>query len=92
MRKSNPGVSIVSAQRQNSDLDSMFTVQITGCNFQYGPNFGVPWIQPSGFDAASHHGRVYSRQATVLNCVKYPVSFVMKYCPFSTTLRNPTSI
>ena len=34
---------------------------------------------------------VYSRQATVLNCVKSPVSFVMKYCPFSTTLRNSAS-
>ena len=41
MRNSDPGVSVVSAQRHNSDLNSMFTVQVTGCNFQYGPNFGV---------------------------------------------------
>ena len=41
MRNSDPGVSVVSAQRHNSDLNSMFTVQITGCNFQYGPNLGV---------------------------------------------------
>ena len=41
MRNSDPRVSIVSIQRPNSDLNSMFTVQITGCNFQYGPNFGV---------------------------------------------------
>ena len=37
-------------------------------------------------------GRVYSRQATVLNCVRSPVSSVMKYCSFSTTFRNPASI
>ena len=41
MRNSDPRVSIVSVQRHNSDINSMFTVQITGCNFQYGPNFGV---------------------------------------------------
>ena len=41
MRNSDPGVSVVSAQRHNSDINFMFTVQITGCNFQYGPNLGV---------------------------------------------------
>ena len=50
-----------------------------------------PWIQPFGCDAACSLGRVYSRQATVLNCVRSPMSFVMKDCPFSTTLRNPAS-
>ena len=35
-------VTVVPIQRPNSDLHSMFTVQITGCNFRYGPNFGVP--------------------------------------------------
>ena len=30
MRNSDPGVNVVSAQRHNSDLNSMFTVQITG--------------------------------------------------------------
>ena len=43
---SDPRVSIVSAQKHNSDLNSMFTVQITGCNFQHGSNFGVP-LDPS---------------------------------------------
>ena len=46
MRNSDPGVSIVSVQRHNSDLNSVFTMQITGCNFQHGPNFGVP-LDPS---------------------------------------------
>ena len=41
MRESDPGVSVVSTQRHNSNRNSMFTVQITGCNFQYEPNFGV---------------------------------------------------
>ena len=51
-----------------------------------------PWIHPLGCDVASSPGRVYSRQATVLNCVKSPVSFVMEHCPFSTTLRSPSPI
>ena len=42
MRISDPGVRIVSVQRHNSDLNSVLTMQTTGCNFQYGPNFGVP--------------------------------------------------
>ena len=41
MRNSDPGVNIVSVHGPNSDLNSTFTMQITGCNFQYGPNFGV---------------------------------------------------
>ena len=51
-----------------------------------------PWIQPFGCDASSSLGRVYSRQAAVRNCENYAVSFVMKYCPISTTFRNPASI
>ena len=39
MRNSDPGVSIVSVQRPNFDLNSIFTVQVTGCNFSYGPRF-----------------------------------------------------
>ena len=46
MRNSDPRVSIVSVQRPNSDLNSIFTVQITGCNFYYGPNLCVP-LDPS---------------------------------------------
>ena len=42
MRNSDPRVRIVNAYRQNSDLNSIFTLQATTCNFQYGPNFGVP--------------------------------------------------
>ena len=86
MRNSDPGVSVVSVQSHNADLNSIFTVPITGCNFQYGSNFGV------SFDASSSLGRVYQRQVTVLNCVRSPVSFVTKYCPISTTLRNHASI
>ena len=70
----------------------MFTVPITGCNFQYEPKF---WC---------FHGSILStvmllllleecsRQTTVLNCVRSRVSFFITYCPYSTTLRNPASI
>ena len=64
MRKSDPEVSIVSVHGQNSDLNSVLTVQVTGL----GPILVFPWIQPFGCDASSSLGRVYSRQATVLNC------------------------
>ena len=43
MRNSDPRVRIVFVHRLNSDLHSKFTLQATGCNFQYGPNFGVPF-------------------------------------------------
>ena len=58
-----------------------------------GPILVFPRIQPLGSDASSSLGRVYSRQATVfVNCENSSVSFVMKYCPISTTFRNPASI
>ena len=56
-----------------------------------GPILVFPGIHPFGCDVESSLGRVYSRQATVLNCVESPVSFVMKYCPISTTFRNSAS-
>ena len=51
-----------------------------------------PWIHPFGRDAPSSLGRVYSRQATAWNCENSAVSFVIKWCPISTTFRNPASI
>ena len=69
-----------------------FAVQATSCNFQHGSNLVFPWIQPFGCDASSSLGRVYSRQAAARNCENSAVSFVMKYCPISTTFRNPASI
>ena len=52
-----------------------------------------PRIQPFGSDASSSLDRVYSRQATAsVNCENSAVSSVMKYCPISTTFRNPASI
>ena len=41
MRDSDLGVRIVCVHGHNSDFHSIFTVQETGCNFQYGTNFGV---------------------------------------------------
>ena len=57
-----------------------------------GPILVFHWIHPCGCDASSSLGRVYSRQATAWNCENSAVSFVVKYCPISTTLRNPASI
>ena len=52
-----------------------------------------PRIQPFGSDDLSSLGKVYSRQATEsLNCENFAVSFVMKYCPTSTVVRNPASV
>ena len=42
MRDSDPGVRIVFVHGHDSDLNSIFTVQTTGCNFQYVSNFDVP--------------------------------------------------
>ena len=91
MRNSNPGVSIVSAQRPNSNLDSMFTMQATGCNFQYGSNFRFPGsillvVMIHLPLEECIHDRLLHEFVTSL------VSLVMKYCAISTTHRNPASI
>ena len=64
IKNSDPGMSVVSAQRPNSDLNSRVTMQITGCNFNADPILVFPWIHPFGCDAFSSLGRVFSRQAT----------------------------
>ena len=58
-----------------------------------GPILVFPRIQPFGSDESSSLGKVYSRQATKsVNCENSSVSFVMEYCPNSTTFRNPASV
>ena len=58
-----------------------------------GPILVFPRIQPFGSDDFSSLGKVYSRQATEpLNCENSFVSFVMKYCPTSTVVKNPASV
>ena len=42
MRNSDPRVRIVFVYRFHSDSHSIFTLQVAGCDLQYGPNFGVP--------------------------------------------------
>ena len=42
MRNSDPRVRIVFVHRFNSNFHSIFTLQVTGCDFQHGSNFGVP--------------------------------------------------
>ena len=39
---SDPRVRIVFVYRFNSDFHSFFTLQVTGCDFPHGSNFGVP--------------------------------------------------
>ena len=50
-----------------------------------GPILVFPRIQNLGSDEFSSLGKVYSRE-------NYSVSFVMKYCPTSTVVRNPASV
>ena len=63
------------------------------CNFQHGPSLGVRmdpsfWLWCWIF---SQKG-VFTTTHCIEFCVRSPVSFVMKYCPISTTFRNPASI
>ena len=89
MRNSDPRVRIVFGYRFNSNFHSIFTLEVTGCDFQYGPNFWVlPRIQPFGSEESSSLGNVYSRQATEsVNSENSSVSFLMMYCPASTVVR-----
>ena len=58
-----------------------------------GPILVFPRIQPFGSDDCSSLGKVYSRHATgSVNCENSSVSFVMKYCPTPTVVRNPASV
>ena len=58
-----------------------------------GPILVFPLIQPFGSDVSSSLGKVYSRHAIeYVNCENSSVSFVMKNCPTSTTVRNPASV
>ena len=57
-----------------------------------GPILVLPLIQPFGSDEFSSLGKVYSRHVTgSANCENSSVSFVMKYCPTSTVVKNPAS-
>ena len=94
MRDSDPGVRIVFVQRHNSDLNSVLTVQATGCNFQYGP---ISWCS-LGFNLSVRMllrllaKCTHDRATASVNCENSEVSFVMKYCPTSTVVRNPASV
>ena len=58
-----------------------------------GPILVFPRIQPFGSDVSSSLGKVYSRQPTEsVNCKNSSVFVVMKYCPTSTTVKNPVSV
>ena len=72
MKTSDPRVRIVFVYRFNSNVHSIFPLQVTGFDFL---------------------GKVYSRHATdSVNCENTSVSFVMKYCPTPTAVRNPASV
>ena len=93
MRNSDPRVRIVFVDKHDSDLNSMFVLQATGCNFQNGRNLVFPLIHSFGSDNSSSRGKVHSRQVTEsVNCENSVRSFVMKYCPISKMFRNLTSM
>ena len=76
-----------------SNFHSIFTLQVTGCDFQHGSNFGVLESNLSGQLIFHLVAKVYSRQVTgSINCENSSVSFVMKYCPTSTVFRNPAPV
>ena len=71
-RKSDPAVSIVSVHK------TKFWSQLRTCHASNSLQLPIRvqfwcslWIHPFGCDASSSLGRVYSRQATVLNCVRF---------------------
>ena len=80
MRNSNPRVSSVSVQRPNSNLDSMFTMQATGRNFQHGSNVRVSILlvvmNLLPLEECIHDRSLYEIVSNL------QLSLVMKYCPF----------
>ena len=94
MRNSDPRVRIVFVYKCKSNFHSILTLYATGCDFQFGPNFGVPSNPTFLALIIFHHlAKMYSRHATKsVNCENSSVSFVLKYCPTSTVVRNPASV
>ena len=93
MRNSDPRVRIVFVYRFNSNVHSMFTLQVAGCDFWHGPNFGIPSNPTFRVRWFSSLCKVYSRHASdSVKCEISSVSFVMKYCPTPTVVRNPASL
>ena len=90
MRNSDPRLSVVFAQRPDSNFNSVFTIQAKSRNFQHGFNFRALLDPSLDCDDPSLLGRVYSRQTFAKNCS--PLSLVMIFCPISTTLFNPSSM
>ena len=77
MRNSDPRVKIVFVHRLNSNFHSIFTVQLTGCDFQHGS-----FISRQSFRHVTDSA----------NCKNSSVCFFRKYCPTSTVFRNPASV
>ena len=89
MRNSDPRVRIVI---ENQFQFPLHIYLATGCDFQHGSNSG-PRIQPFGSDDFTSRCTENSRHVTCsANCKNSSVSFVMKYSPTPTVVRNPASI
>ena len=92
MRNSHPRVRIVFVHTFNSDVHSVFTLQVTGCDFQYGSQ---SWLESNlSGQLICHLVVTYTHDMSLaLQIVRTPqYVFVMKYCPTSTVFRNPASI
>ena len=64
-------------------------MQITGCNFQYGSNFGVS-LDPTF--RLWYYFFSWKSVFMTSHCIKLcEISSVMKHCRISTTFRNPAS-
>ena len=93
MIKSDQRVRIVFVYRLNSDFHSVFTLQTTGCDFQYGSNFDVLLNPTFRVKYFSYLGKMNSRQATeTVNCESSLGSFAMKYSLTSIVVKNLISI
>ena len=93
-RNSDPRVRIMFVHRFNSDFHSMFTLYVTGCDFQYGSNF---WCSlESNLSGQLIYRLVVTYNSRHVNgsanCKNSSVCFVMKYCPTSTVFKNPAPV
>ena len=87
MRNSDP-VRIVFVYRFTFTFHTIFTLRVAGF-----PILVFPRIQPFGSDDFHLLAKCTVRHVTgSVNCENSSVSFVMKYCPTSTVVRNPASV
>ena len=74
------------------NFHSEFTLHVAGCDFQYGPNFGLHSNPTFRFSWIFISWQSVLTTSHWFCKLLWELFSVMKYCPTSTSVRNPASV